>query len=213
MAEVHRGRGDGATAALELDAAARAFERVGARGAAQRARRLLSAAAPDTRAHRAFMFTDIVDSTRLVEVLGDDAWQSLLAWHDRTLRTCFDEYGGAEVKHEGDGFFVAFDRPVDAVSCAVGIQRALAAHRQEHGFAPPVRIGVHTAEATVRAGDYVGRGVHEAARIAARASENEILASEATLAAAGDHFDVTDRRSVELKGLATPMAIATVAWR
>jgi hypothetical protein len=52
------------------------------------------------------MFTDIVDSTRLVELLGDEQWESLLAWHDRTLRRRFEARAGEEVKHEG-----AYDRP------------------------------------------------------------------------------------------------------
>ena len=213
LAEVHRRRGDRAAATLELDAAARAFERLGARGAEQRVRRLLAADAPDVRTHKAFMFTDIVESTRLLDAMGDAAWQRLLAWHDRTLRACFEAHDGTEVKHEGDGFFVAFETPVAALSCAVAVQRTLAEHRHEHGFAPPVRIGVHAAEATERDGDFFGRGVHEAARVAALAAGDEILASEAALAAAGDRFEVTERRAVPVKGLVAPLDVATVTWR
>jgi hypothetical protein len=55
-------------------------------------------------------------------------------------------------KHSGDGFFVAFDRADQGVACAVDIQRRLAAHRREHGFAPWVPIGRHGTEATQRTG-------------------------------------------------------------
>ena len=124
---------------------------------------------PIVRVSKTFMFTDIVTSTDLVGLIGDDAWEKLLRWHDRELRKSFAEHQGDEVQHTGDGFFVAFEQAADGVECAVDIQRRLVRHRQEHGFAPLVRIGLHTAEATSQAGDFSGRGVHIAARIGAAA--------------------------------------------
>jgi class 3 adenylate cyclase len=158
------------------------------------------------------MFTDIVDSTKLVELLGDEAWENLLAWHDRTLRTCFDEHHGDEVKHEGDGFFVAFPDGRVALECAIATQRTLDQHRREHGFAPRVRIGVHAAEVTEREGDYGGKGVHVAARIAAAAEAAEILASAETAATAGDAVTSSAPRTLELKGLGTPVDVVSVDW-
>jgi class 3 adenylate cyclase len=158
------------------------------------------------------MFTDIVDSTRLVEMLGDEQWESLLAWHDRALRRCFETLGGEEVKHDGDGFFVAFAEPDSALQCACSIQRSLRDHRRDHGFAPRVRIGVHAAEATDRGGDYGGRGVHTTARIAAAAEAGEIIASREVLEAARDAFRAVRERPLELKGLAEPVTVATVDW-
>jgi class 3 adenylate cyclase len=158
------------------------------------------------------MFTDIVDSTRLVEMLGDEQWESLLAWHDRTLRRCFEARAGEEVKHEGDGFFVAFAEPESALQCACSIQRSLRDHRRDHGFAPRVRIGIHATEATDRGGDYGGRGVHTTARIAAAAGAGEIIASRETLEAASYAFRALDERALELKGLAEPVTVATVDW-
>jgi class 3 adenylate cyclase len=58
-----------------------------------------------------FLFTDIVGSTALLEAIGNEAWQDLIRWHDRTLRALFAEHGGEEVDHTGDGFFVAFPDP------------------------------------------------------------------------------------------------------
>jgi class 3 adenylate cyclase/tetratricopeptide (TPR) repeat protein len=164
------------------------------------------------RATRAFLFTDIVGSTALLEAIGDDAWAALRAWHDATLRTLFAEHGGVEVDHAGDGFFVAFRVADAAVSCAVAIQRALRAHRQTSGFAPAVRIGIHWGEATRTGRGYVGRDVHLAARIAGRARGGEIIASGATLRAAGSPLS-TDTQVVDLPGIAEPIAIGRVAWR
>ena len=178
LAGAYADLGDQDAAELELTAARASFERIGAERAAHHAGALLSRAGTvQHTAVRTFMFTDIVDSTRLVEMLGDEQWESLLAWHDRTLRGCFEARAGEEVKHEGDGFFIAFAESASALECACSIQRSLRDHRRDHGFAPRVRIGIHAAEATDRGGDYGGRGVHTTARIAAAAGPGEIIAS------------------------------------
>ena len=163
------------------------------------------------RARRTFMFTDIVGSTGLVEMLGDEAWDDLLRWHDETLRSLFAAYGGEEVNRLGDGFFVAFDRAAAAVKCGVEIQRSLAQHRREHGFSPPVRIGLHEAVATVQEGDYQGKGVHMAARLGALAQGGEILASRTVI----EHLEdvkVADSRRVKLRGFSEPIQVEAIDW-
>jgi class 3 adenylate cyclase len=217
MGMAFRAMGDDAAAVRELKTARTAFERIGARPAAELAGKLLGEIAPSAgapeRATRAFMFTDIVKSTDLIGAIGDDAWEDLLAWHDQTLRSLFAAHGGDVAHHTGDGFFVAFEDPRSALTCAVAVQRALAEHRRAHGFAPLVRIGVHTAEATRRGQDYSGGEVHKAARIAALAEGGEIIASIDTLAAADGEFTVTESREVTVKGVAGPVQVARVEWR
>jgi class 3 adenylate cyclase len=102
---------------------------------------------------------------------------------------------------------------VSAVTCAVAIQRGLHQHRREHGFAPQVRIGLHAAEA-VRSGDtYVGKGVHEAARIGATAGGGEIVASRETVTGSEDGVGVSAPRRVELKGISHSVEVVTIPWR
>ncbi|CAN5616371.1 hypothetical protein BH23CHL8_BH23CHL8_13940 [soil metagenome] len=160
---------------------------------------------------KTFMFTDIVGSTNLLELLGDDAWQDLLRWHDETLRGLFVGHGGEEVVATGDGFFVGFDSPDAALACAVAIQRTLLEHRQKHGFAPQVRIGAHASGAMQVGRNFRGKGVHEAARIAAVAEGSQVLASRDT--AAGGRYPVSEPRSVTLKGISEPMEVVEVSWR
>ena len=171
-------------------------------------------APPETgiRATKTFMFTDIASSTNLLETIGDEAWEELLRWHDRRLRSIFSRFRGQELDHAGDGFLAAFDDPERALQCAVAIQQALAEHRREHGFAPQVRIGVHSGEATVIDGKYAGKAVHEASRIAAQAESGQILASRGT-AMRAPGVVATDPRHVRLKGLAAPVEIVEVAWQ
>lgn len=163
------------------------------------------------RATRAFMFTDIVRSTSLLEAIGDEAWEDLRRWHDGVLRTLFSEHGGGEVDHAGDGFFVAFRDSASALQCAIRIQRALAEHRRSHGFAPSVRIGIHAGEAVTTEGGYAGQVVHAAARVGGAAEGGEILATDMALAGTG--VAVTDQRELALKGISHPIKAASVDWR
>jgi class 3 adenylate cyclase len=162
------------------------------------------------RVQKTFMFTDIVKSTNLVEALGDEAWQGVLRWHDETLRSLFAAHKGEEVVATGDGFFVGFDSPEEALACAVAIQRKLAEHRQTAGFAPQVRIGVHATGATQVGRNFTGKGVHEAARIAALAEGGEIVASRDT--AADSRFPVSETREVNVKGISEPILVVSVGW-
>ena len=218
-AEAMAAEGDQATATRDLKAARGVFERLGAKLDLARVDALLGAGAQSstsggTRVTRTFMFTDIVTSTDLVGVIGDEAWGEVLQWHDRELRSAFANHRGETVNSTGDGFFVAFEAAGDAIECAVDIQRRLAKHRREHGFSPTVRIGLHTAEATRHMGDYRGRGVHVAARVGAAAIGGEVLASRATLEAAGAvRFGVSDPRELTLKGVDEPVEARSVTWR
>ena len=167
--------------------------------------------APTQRVQRTFMFTDIVGSTNLLGAIGDEAWQSLLSWHDQTLRALFAANRGEEITAIGDGFFVAFESPDDALACAAAIQRQLAEHRTNAGFAPQVRIGVHASDATRVGRNFTGKGVHEAARIGALAEGSEIVASAST--ATGGRFSISEPRTVTVKGIADPIEVVTVDWR
>jgi class 3 adenylate cyclase len=162
------------------------------------------------RVEKTFMFTDIEGSTTLVEALGDEAWQGVLRWHDEMLRSLFADHRGEEVVATGDGFFVGFDSPDEAIACAVAIQRRFAEKRRTQGFAPKVRIGVHASGATQVGRNFSGKGVHEAARIAALANGNEVVASRTT--AADARFPLSEPRTVTLRGTTDPMEIVTIDW-
>jgi class 3 adenylate cyclase len=217
LAQAHSAAGGEEAALMEARAARTTFERLGAQPAAERAGQVLgdlaaSAERPE-RVERAFMFTDIVKSTDLIGVIGDEAWEDLLNWHDQTLRSLFASHGG-EVGHPtGDGFFVAFPDARSALRCAIAVQRTLAEHRRTHGFALLVRIGIHSGEATRRGQDYGGAEVHKAARIAALAEGGEVLASEETVAEADGGFRISVIRDVTLKGFAEPVRMGRLEWR
>jgi class 3 adenylate cyclase len=223
LAEAYRTDDQPDRAAIEARTARDAFERLGAALDLRRADAVLQelAGTPDTapigmmttRMVRVFMFTDIVDSTRLAETLGDQAWDGLSRWHDKTLRAAVAEQGGEEVKATGDGFFLAFADADRAIEAAVTIQRRLAEQRRAQGFAPAVRIGIHLAEANRVGLDYAGTGVNQASRVGAAAEGDEILVSATTLASARHAFVEAGRRTLELKGLSAPVEVVSIDWR
>ena len=159
----------------------------------------------------ALVFTDIVDSTPLVEAMGDEAWLRLLAWHDAAIRTTLSENGGTEANHTGDGFFVAFTDPAAAISFAVGVQRRFADQRDHQGFAPRIRIGAHFDRAVRRGQGYFGRGVHVAARVASAAGSDEVLASVPLVEAAGLATPASSR-SLDLKGVGEAVDVVSIGW-
>jgi len=216
LAQALAAEGDDEGAAIELEAARSVFARLGAESDTREAEEWLATLGPATAApepaRRTFLFTDITGSTVLLEAIGDEAWTDLRRWHDEELRRCFATHGGEEVDHTGDGFFVAFENPGSAVDCAREIQRRLADHRREHGFAPQVRIGVHAAEASRHEETYTGMGVHIAARIGALAEGGQILASASTVEAL-EGLEVEDRRAASLKGVSDRVEVLSIRWR
>jgi class 3 adenylate cyclase len=222
LSRAYAAAGDLDRAEIEARAAGATFERLGALRDLHATEATLAAldrgggAGPTTHPSaivRTFVFTDIVDSTRLAELLGDESWETLIRWHDRTIRALVAEYGGEEVKATGDGFFLAFNDPQRAIDCAIAIQRRLTEQRQLEGFAPTVRIGVHQAMARRAGLDYRGTGVNQAARIGALATGSEILVSEVTVAALRRAIPEARRETVELKGLRRPVEVVSVDWR
>jgi class 3 adenylate cyclase len=183
---------------------------------------------PDLRAHAApdgtvaILFSDIEDSTIITERLGDERWLEVLRQHNAVFRELIGEHEGYEVKSQGDGFMLAFPEPCRALEYAIAIQRAFAERERAGGEdALRVRMGLHTGEVIAEEGDFFGKNVILAARIAAQAGGGEILVSEQMRAAAHDHggegpdgtaltFD--DGRKLELKGLEGTHTVYRSHW-
>ncbi|HLF69902.1 MAG TPA: adenylate/guanylate cyclase domain-containing protein, partial [Actinomycetota bacterium] len=161
------------------------------------------------------VFSDIEGSTAMNERLGDQRWVELLRGHDAIVRNETAAAGGVIVKSRGDGFMLAFSSARQALRCAIGIQHGFAKHNQNAETPIRVRIGVHTGEVVKEAGDFYGRHVNLAARIADQADGDEILVSELTsqLLAGSQEFRFADSRESELKGFPGRHRMIRVDWR
>ena len=127
-----------------------------------------------------FLFTDIEGSTRLWESVPDAMARSL-ALHDETLRAAVDRNGGIVCATMGDGMAVAFPSAPAAVRAAVEVQLALHTAPWPDGTGMlKVRMGLHTDDAEVRAGQYLNTPLNRCARIMAVAHGGQVLISGAT---------------------------------
>jgi adenylate cyclase len=173
--------------------------------AAEDRNEIVRVAAPDGTV--TMMFSDIENSTALNSELGDREWVKLLSAHDQLLKTYVDRHRGHVVKSQGDGYMVVFPHPELAIGASLGIQRALSATRQRsrrlRRTPIRVRIGLHTGTAIEREGDFFGRNVAMAARVAAMADGGEILVTGEIAEALTDAKDYrfVEDDTVELKGL------------
>jgi class 3 adenylate cyclase len=142
------------------------------------------------------LFTDIVDSTRMLAELGDRRWRTLLSEHDAIVRRELERFRGHEVKAIGDGFLATFDGPARAVTCAGAIRDGV------QGLGISVRAGVHTGECEIIGDDIAGVAVNIAARISALACTDEVLVSRTvTDLVYGSGIEFEDRGLAQLKGV------------
>ena len=157
------------------------------------------AASPDELGERVLatiVFSDIVDSTAVLERIGDHAWTNLLHEHNVRMRAAIDRYRGREIGTTGDGFLALFDGAARAANAALLMSASVA----DLGLF--IRLGLHTGEVEIVGGQARGVAVHAAARVAALAGAGEVLVSGTThdlLEGSGLSFE--SRGVHELKGL------------
>jgi adenylate cyclase len=149
------------------------------------------------------LFSDVEGSTHLNERLGDDAFVRVLDEHDRLVRRQVERHHGHVVKSQGDGFMIAFPTPHDAVAAALAIQRkSRSARRRTRRTPVKVRIGINCGPVVSRDGDYFGRNVAKAARIAALADGGQTLLSAQVHEALDGDVETEAVGTYELRGLA-----------
>lgn len=163
------------------------------------------------------LFSDIEDSTAINDRVGDRTWVRLLGAHDRIVRARVEEYRGQVVKTAGDGFMVAFRDAEAACRAACKIQRDLRRSVDPVLRRHPVqvRIGVHTGQVVSRDGDYFGRNVAMAARVADLAHGGEVFASDAVREALDPDaaVELVEVGSFALKGFSGEHAVWLVQQR
>jgi pimeloyl-ACP methyl ester carboxylesterase len=152
------------------------------------------------------MFTDIVGSTDLAARLGDQRWRDLLEAHHAAVRQALSVFRGREVDTAGDGFYATFDGPARAIHCARAIRDAV----RKLGLS--IRIGLHTGECEIKGEKLVGIAIHIGARLAAKATADQILVSQTVRdLVAGSGIEFHDYGMHSLKGIPQTWHLYAVA--
>ncbi len=159
------------------------------------------------------LFTDLVGSTEMRRLVGDDQADELRREHDDLVRQAIADHHGLEVKGTGDGLMVVFPAAAEAVGGGVDIQKAV--HRFNLGSDPPmgVRVGLSAGDVAWEGDDCFGTPVVEARRLCDAAQEGQILASDIVRALAGSRggHELVPVGELELKGLGA-VAAWSVRW-
>jgi class 3 adenylate cyclase len=169
---------------------------------------------PNGATYRGFLFADLRDYTSFVERYGDTAASALLDRYRALVRSIVAQYGGAEVKTEGDSFFVVFPSASSAVRCALEIQLTAAAATSDDPATPlRVGIGIHAGETVAGSEGYVGSAVNLAARVCAQARAGEVAVTDTvrSLTRTSLRVEFADRGRRRLKGIPEPVRLYLVS--
>jgi class 3 adenylate cyclase len=153
----------------------------------------------------AMCFLDLVGYTRLTEERGDQAAAELAGRLAVLVGRSSHEHGGVPVKWLGDGVMVHFRDPAGAVLAALQMVEEV----PQAGL-PPAHVGVAAGPVVVQGGDYFGRTVNLAARIAAYASASRVLVSERVVERAPQGVTFVELGQVQLEGIAQPVRLLEV---
>lgn len=127
-------------------------------------------------AYRGFLFADLRGFTAFVEARGEKSAAELLDAYRSLVRDQVAEHAGAEIRTEGDSFYVVFPSARPAVACGLGITAAAARYSEIHPDRPiRVGIGINAGETTQHDDGFVGTAVNLAARVCSQARAGEVL--------------------------------------
>lgn len=145
---------------------------------------------------RIVAFTDLADSTRLLNEMGQTDFLVLLGEHDTILREALTRRGGREVKHTGDGIMASFAEGQSALRWSLDIQAAF-----DRRADMSIRLGLAAGEPVAQHRDLFGSAVNLASRICETAQAGQVLVSDLVHDLGVEQgFGFGDPMSAELRG-------------
>ena len=161
------------------------------------------------------MFTDIVDSTMMSEINGEQFAQDVLHVHNAIVREAIKDFKGREIKLMGDGVFACFNTALDGAKAAIQMQRAIAKFNREN---PDkmfyVRIGLNFGKPIIENGDLFGMAVGRAARVCHKAGGGTIFVTRDMYdELAQSEIEFKDEGEYEFKGIVQKERVYSIVWR
>ncbi|MCP3922674.1 MAG: adenylate/guanylate cyclase domain-containing protein [Desulfobacterales bacterium] len=160
------------------------------------------------------LFTDIEDSTRHWDNLGDIDGRLMVDEHNRLLFPVIKKFNGKIIKTIGDAIMAQFSKPKHALKAGIAMQQALERERNENeSFNLRVRIGIHSGDAIVEHNDVFGDVVNVAARVEAKATGSEVLISESAYEKLNEkNFILTKKTKFVPKGKKKSIQVYKCNW-
>ncbi len=162
----------------------------------------------------AILMADVVGYSSLMEVDEAGTLASLKACRREIIDPAIDRHQGRIVKTTGDGMLVEFSSVIEAVGCAVEVQRAMAARNQTvaDNWRIVFRIGVNLGDIIVDGNDIYGDGVNVAARLESLAEPGGISVRREVRNHVGNKLSIAfeDMGEVEVKNIARPIHVFNV---
>lgn len=161
---------------------------------------------------RTIVVTDVVDSTVMMERLGDSEGVKLLRAQEEVIRSCLDRHSGRMVKSLGDGVLASFDSVVRALGCALEAQEQVTKLATERDPWVQIRVGLAAGEPVEEGEDIFGSAVHLASRVCSQCPPGGVLAAGSVRELAiGKGFRFEDRGDAQLKGFESPVKLFEVS--
>ena len=166
---------------------------------------------PPVRRLTAILAADVAGYSRLMGADEEGTHERLKAHLRELVEPKIAEHRGRIVKNTGDGFLAEFASVVDAVRCAVEMQRGMA---ERNADAPPekrieFRIGINLGDVIAEEHDIFGDGVNVAARLEALAEPGGICVSRVVRDQVRDKLDFAfeDMGEQSVKNIARPVRV------
>ena len=165
----------------------------------------------------AVLFADVVGSTRLYELLGDQRARELILICIEVMRDATERNRGTVIKTIGDEILAIFPTADDAVNAAGEMQEDIGARPELHvqGQHVAIRIGCHFGPVVLQDKDIFGASVHTANRMTSQAKAGQIILSSDTIGRCSPEWRAVSRRVdvTSLRGLTDEIELYEVLWR
>jgi class 3 adenylate cyclase/TolB-like protein/tetratricopeptide (TPR) repeat protein len=161
----------------------------------------------------AVMLADVVGYSRMMSRSEDETHERFATHARELIDPTIDKYHGRLVRSMGDGLLVEFSSAVDAVRCAIEIQRGLATRQADQKDRLQMRIGINTGDVMVDHDDIYGNSVNIAARLEALASPGMVCVSQSIYdqTRAQPSFFFADRGTRRVKNIPYPVHVYEVS--
>ena len=170
--------------------------------------------APRSRRLTAVMLADVVGYSRMMSRSEDETHARVASYARELIDPTIGKNGGRFVRSMGDGLLVEFTSAVDAVRCALDIQRGLAERQADEPDRILLRIGINTGDVLVDQRDIYGNSVNIAARLEAFASPGTVCVSQSIYdqTRAQPEFFFGDRGTHRVKNIPYPIHVYEVGY-